>query len=63
MGQQIQTVLQSLGCLAQHSVVAFEAHEQEVTHFITKEIFQSKDVSSKFLIELSPPRIETLVGE
>ncbi|XP_019182210.1 PREDICTED: sister chromatid cohesion protein pds5 isoform X2 [Ipomoea nil] len=46
MGQQIQTVLQSLGCLAQHSVVAFEAHEQEVTHFITKEIFQSKDAGS-----------------
>ncbi|CAH9134640.1 unnamed protein product [Cuscuta epithymum] len=42
----IPTVLQSLGCLARYSVAAFEVHAQEVTDFVTKEIFQSMDAGT-----------------
>ncbi|XP_059299133.1 sister chromatid cohesion protein PDS5 homolog B isoform X2 [Lycium ferocissimum] len=43
LGKQLPTVLQSLGCLAQHSVLAFQAHEEVVTHYIIEEIFQLTD--------------------
>ncbi|KAF3640005.1 putative sister chromatid cohesion protein PDS5 -like protein A-like isoform X2 [Capsicum annuum] len=45
LGKQLPTVLQSLGCLAQYSVSAFQAHEEVVTHYITEEIFQLTDVA------------------
>ncbi|KAJ8563635.1 hypothetical protein K7X08_032087 [Anisodus acutangulus] len=45
LGKQLPTVLQSLGCLAQHSVLAFQAHEEVVTHYIIEEIFQLTDVA------------------
>ncbi|PHT45544.1 hypothetical protein CQW23_14702 [Capsicum baccatum] len=45
LGKQLPTVLQSLGCLAQYSVSAFQAHEEVVTHYITEEIFQRTDVA------------------
>ncbi|XP_075075383.1 sister chromatid cohesion protein PDS5 homolog B isoform X12 [Nicotiana tabacum] len=40
LGKQLPTVLQSLGCLAQHSVLAFQVHEEVVTRYIIEEIFQ-----------------------
>ncbi|XP_019257336.1 PREDICTED: sister chromatid cohesion protein PDS5 homolog A isoform X3 [Nicotiana attenuata] len=43
VGKQLPTVLQSLGCLAQHSVLAFQAHEEVVTRYIIEEIFQLTD--------------------
>ncbi|XP_016466169.1 sister chromatid cohesion protein PDS5 homolog B isoform X1 [Nicotiana tabacum] len=43
LGKQLPTVLQSLGCLAQHSVLAFQAHEEVVTRYIIEEIFQLTD--------------------
>ncbi|KAM3308707.1 sister chromatid cohesion protein PDS5 B [Capsicum chacoense] len=45
LGKQLPTVLQSLGCLAQYSVSAFQAHEEVVTHYITEEIFHLTDVA------------------
>ncbi|CAN4099678.1 unnamed protein product [Withania somnifera] len=45
LGKHLPTVLQSLGCLAQHSVLAFQAHEDVVTHYIIEEIFQLTDVA------------------
>lgn len=39
-GGNIPTVLQSLGCLAQHSVSTFETQDEEITQFISKKIFQ-----------------------
>ncbi|XP_055832582.1 sister chromatid cohesion protein PDS5 homolog B isoform X3 [Solanum dulcamara] len=45
LGKQLPTVLQSLGCLAQHSVLAFQAHEEVVTRYIIEEIFELTDVA------------------
>ncbi|WCJ44636.1 hypothetical protein M5689_025294 [Euphorbia peplus] len=39
-GQNVPTILQSLGCMAQHSVSAFEAHEREINSYIFNRIFQ-----------------------
>ncbi|RVW17678.1 hypothetical protein CK203_071705 [Vitis vinifera] len=39
-GQNIPTVLQSLGCMAQHSVSAFEARDKEITSYINETFFQ-----------------------
>ncbi|KAF3445662.1 hypothetical protein FNV43_RR10838 [Rhamnella rubrinervis] len=39
-GGNIPTVLQSLGCLAQHSVSTFETQDGEITQFIYEKIFQ-----------------------
>lgn len=39
-GKNIPTVLQSLGCLAQHSASTFEAQDQKITPFIYKMILQ-----------------------
>ncbi|KAM6553079.1 hypothetical protein CsatB_013841 [Cannabis sativa] len=39
-GRNTSTVLQSLGCLAQHSVSTFEAHDGEITPFIYEKILQ-----------------------
>ncbi|XP_062078396.1 sister chromatid cohesion protein PDS5 homolog B isoform X2 [Humulus lupulus] len=41
-GRNTLTVLQSLGCLAQHSVSTFEAHDGEITPFIYEKILQVK---------------------
>lgn len=38
----VPAVLQSLGCLAQHSVSAFETQDKEITSFIKQKIFQVK---------------------
>lgn len=45
LAKQLPTVLQSLGCLAQHSVLAFQAHEEVVTRYIIEEILQLTDVA------------------
>ncbi|CAK7346982.1 unnamed protein product [Dovyalis caffra] len=48
-GWNAPTVLQSLGCIAQHSVSAFEAQDQEIRSYIFGRIFQmepSKDQPS-----------------
>ncbi|KAJ9673634.1 hypothetical protein PVL29_023280 [Vitis rotundifolia] len=39
-GQNIPTILQSLGCMAQHSVSAFEARDKEITSYINETFFQ-----------------------
>ena len=39
-GVSVPTVLQSLGCLAQHSVSTFESQDQEITPFIYERILQ-----------------------
>ncbi|KAK1371080.1 sister chromatid cohesion protein PDS5-like [Heracleum sosnowskyi] len=39
-GQNIPTVLQSLGCLAQYSAPTFESHVQDIGQYIIKKIFQ-----------------------
>lgn len=38
-GQNIPTVLQSLGCMAQHSAPSFEARDKEITQYIVEKIF------------------------
>ncbi|KAL9173225.1 hypothetical protein ABFS82_03G099300 [Erythranthe guttata] len=43
-GENVPTVLQSLGCMAQHSVSTFEAQEKVIAHYIFEEIFQQNDV-------------------
>ncbi|KAA8538477.1 hypothetical protein F0562_027977 [Nyssa sinensis] len=43
-GENIPTVLQSLGCLAQHSVLAFETQAGEITQYIVEKIFHSTDI-------------------
>ncbi|PIN16167.1 Sister chromatid cohesion complex Cohesin, subunit PDS5 [Handroanthus impetiginosus] len=49
-GQNAPTVLQSLGCMAQHSPSAFEAQGRVITHYIVEKIFQQNDaVASKHL--------------
>ena len=42
-GQNIPTVLQSLGCMAQHSLSAFEARDKEITSYINETYFQVID--------------------
>ncbi|XP_024962740.1 sister chromatid cohesion protein PDS5 homolog A isoform X3 [Cynara cardunculus var. scolymus] len=42
-GQHTPTVLQSLGCMAQHSVSAFESHAEEITRYIVENIFLVKE--------------------
>ncbi|KAK1422159.1 hypothetical protein QVD17_25081 [Tagetes erecta] len=42
-GQHTPTVLQSLGCMAQHSVSAFETHAEEITRYIVDNIFLAKE--------------------
>lgn len=43
-GQNIPTVLQSLGCLAQYSVSTFESQDGEITPCIYQKIFQVIDI-------------------
>ncbi|GJS02689.1 sister chromatid cohesion protein PDS5 homolog A isoform X1 [Tanacetum coccineum] len=38
-GKNTPTVLQSLGCMAQHSVSAFESHAEAITRYIVDNIF------------------------
>ncbi|KAK9945794.1 hypothetical protein M0R45_011293 [Rubus argutus] len=45
--QNIPTVLQSLGCLAQHSVSTFESHDGMITPYIYQNIFQVDSSDSK----------------
>ncbi|XP_038716130.1 sister chromatid cohesion protein PDS5 homolog A isoform X1 [Tripterygium wilfordii] len=48
-GLNIPTVLQSLGCIAQHSISAFEIQEPEIKRYIYENIFQlktSEDIAS-----------------
>ncbi|KAL8482154.1 hypothetical protein ACS0TY_028350 [Phlomoides rotata] len=41
--KNVPTVLQSLGCMAQYSVSAFDSQEKEITNYIVEEIFQQND--------------------
>lgn len=43
-GKNTPTVLQSLGCMAQHSVSAFESHAEEITRYIVDNIFLVNEV-------------------
>lgn len=43
-GQNVPTILQSLGCMAQYSVSTFESQEKVITNYIVDEIFQQNDV-------------------
>ncbi|KAL6962149.1 hypothetical protein U1Q18_037103 [Sarracenia purpurea var. burkii] len=45
VGKNIPTVLQSLGCIAQHSVSIFESRYGEIRRYIVEKIFQSTDVA------------------
>ncbi|XP_073145431.1 sister chromatid cohesion protein PDS5 homolog B isoform X2 [Henckelia pumila] len=52
-GQNTPTVLQSLGCVAQHFVSTFETQEKLITQYIVEEIFQQNDaLASKDLVLL-----------
>ncbi|KAK3041371.1 hypothetical protein RJ639_001569, partial [Escallonia herrerae] len=42
-GQNIPTVLQSLGCLARHSISTFEAHDSQISRHIFEEVFHATD--------------------
>ncbi|KAD2805787.1 hypothetical protein E3N88_39164 [Mikania micrantha] len=48
-GQHTPTILQSLGCLAQHSGSAFEAHAEEITRYIVDNIFLLKEVEKSHI--------------
>ncbi|XP_022773246.1 sister chromatid cohesion protein PDS5 homolog A-like isoform X6 [Durio zibethinus] len=50
-GQNVATVLQSLGCIAQCSVSAFEEHDREITRHVYKKIFQAKSLDDPSVIE------------
>ncbi|CAM8937206.1 unnamed protein product [Rhodiola kirilowii] len=45
-GHNIATILQALGCLAQHSIHAYETCRMEVTAYIKDIIFQTSDVEA-----------------
>lgn len=49
-GQNIPTVLQSLGCIAQYSVSAFESQNEDITQYIYKNIIRGEpsDVLASF---------------
>ncbi|XP_057974992.1 sister chromatid cohesion protein PDS5 homolog B isoform X2 [Malania oleifera] len=47
-GKNIPTILQSLGCIAQHSVLAFHMRDQEITQYIKEKIFQVNNVEQSF---------------
>ncbi|KAI5067093.1 hypothetical protein GOP47_0017621 [Adiantum capillus-veneris] len=36
----LPTILQSLGCIAQHAMSVFEAHEEDLVNFLVREIFR-----------------------
>nr|XP_043616578.1 sister chromatid cohesion protein pds5 isoform X2 [Erigeron canadensis] len=42
-GQNTPAVLQSLGCMAQHSVSSFESHAEEITRYIVDNIFSEEE--------------------
>ncbi|KAL2497210.1 ARM repeat superfamily protein [Abeliophyllum distichum] len=42
-GQNTPTVLQSIGCMAQHSVSTYDTQEKEITKYIVEEILQGKN--------------------
>ncbi|WRX29852.1 hypothetical protein QQP08_022339 [Theobroma cacao] len=50
-GQNIATVLQSLGCIAQYSVSTFEDLDQEITQHVYKNIFQAKSLDDLSVTE------------
>ncbi|XP_021284773.1 sister chromatid cohesion protein PDS5 homolog A isoform X2 [Herrania umbratica] len=49
--QNIETVLQSLGCIAQYSVSTFEDFDQEITQHVYKKIFQAKPLDDLSVTE------------
>ncbi|KAL2520021.1 ARM repeat superfamily protein [Forsythia ovata] len=42
-GQNTPTVLQSIGCMAQHSVSTYDTQEKEITKYIVEEVLQGKN--------------------
>ncbi|MCO5560048.1 hypothetical protein L7F22_013654 [Adiantum nelumboides] len=42
----LATILQSLGCIAQHAVSVFEANEEDLVNFLVKDLFRRDSVSS-----------------
>ncbi|CAA6667666.1 unnamed protein product [Spirodela intermedia] len=55
-GQNMPTILQSLGCIAQHSLSSFQLHAEEITQFIIQKIISDVEVRSNFplLPKVSP---------
>lgn len=49
-GHNIATILQALGCLAQHSIHAYETFRMEVTAYLEDIIFQKSNVSLSITI-------------
>ncbi|OMO93987.1 Armadillo-like helical [Corchorus capsularis] len=49
-GQNIATVLQSLGCVAQYSVSTFEDHDREITQLVHQKIFQAKSLDDHSVV-------------
>uniref|UniRef100_A0A5B6YQ09 Sister chromatid cohesion protein PDS5 homolog A n=1 Tax=Davidia involucrata TaxID=16924 RepID=A0A5B6YQ09_DAVIN len=49
-GQNIPTVLQSLGCLAQHSASTFETQAGEITQYIVEKVFHATDVEISYAL-------------
>ncbi|KAI7739411.1 hypothetical protein M8C21_010754 [Ambrosia artemisiifolia] len=60
-GQHIPTVLQSLGCMAQHSVSAFESHAEEITRYIFDNIFSGLESDSSTSCKMKIFGLKTLV--
>ncbi|KAL0438095.1 UNVERIFIED_CONTAM: Sister chromatid cohesion protein pds5 [Sesamum latifolium] len=52
-GENTPTVLQSLGCMAQHSISTYEAQEKEITHYIVEEIFHRNDALASKDVDFS----------
>ncbi|KAF5780412.1 putative sister chromatid cohesion protein Pds5 [Helianthus annuus] len=60
-GQHTPAVLQSLGCMAQHSVSAFESHAEEITRYIFDNIFSGLESDSSASCKLKIFGLKTLV--
>ncbi|KAI8550996.1 hypothetical protein RHMOL_Rhmol06G0150300 [Rhododendron molle] len=52
-GQNIPTLLQSWGCLAQHAVSGFDSRHEEISRFIIENLLQSTNVEKSDCIDSS----------
>lgn len=51
-GVNLSTVLQSLGCIAQHDVSVFETSEDVLVNFLTKDLFRRDCVSAVAVLDV-----------
>ncbi|KAG5544487.1 hypothetical protein RHGRI_017042 [Rhododendron griersonianum] len=62
-GQNIPTLLQSWGCLAQHAVTGFDSRHEEISRFIIENLLQSTNIFGlKALVRSFLPHRSTHVG-